>query len=168
MYRFELTPNCALSATQAVVFFASIATVSLLIALSFVLMGYWPVLPFAGLELALLGWALRSNWLCGQMREQIVIDAKDVTLLRCDADGDVDRTVQLTTAWTQVALIRDRRGVAGTELAFGERGKWWVFGRFLVAQEKRAVKRRIEQVLRQIRNGHSVSATSEGRSADNG
>ncbi|MEM8546540.1 MAG: DUF2244 domain-containing protein [Pseudomonadota bacterium] len=152
MHRFVLTPNCALSAGGAVLFFAGIATVSLVIAFGFVLMGYWPVLPFAGLELALLGWALRRSWQRGQCSEEIVIDANEITLIERDADGETCRTRQLPTPWTQVALITDRRGVIERELAFGREGCWWVFGRFLVEPEKRSLRRRIEQVLRQIRD----------------
>lgn len=159
MHRFELTPNCALSAQQAVMFFSGVASVSLLIALGFVLMGYWPILPFAGLEMGLLGWALRRNWQRGQTREFVEIDASNISLSRFDASGEVQQEISLSTAWAQVALIRDRRGVANSELAFGQHGKWWIFGHFLVAQEKQALKRRMTEVLRQVRNGdadHSI------------
>lgn len=163
MYRFELTPNCALSAQQAVMFFSGVAAISLLIAFAFVLMGYWPILPFAGLELALLGWALKRNWDRGQTSECVEIDAQDITLTRCDATGEVTQTVKLPTSWTQVALIQDRRGVAASELAMGQKGKWWVFGRFLVQQEKQALRRRMTQVLRQIHNAapHSTIQSEE-------
>ncbi|MEO0574053.1 MAG: DUF2244 domain-containing protein [Pseudomonadota bacterium] len=166
MYQFELTPNCALSAQQAVMFFSGVASVSLLIAFAFVLMGYWPILPFAGLELALLGWALKRNWDRGQTSEYVEIDAQDITLTRCDAAGDVVQTIRLPTPWTQVALIRDRRGVAGSELAFGQKGKWWVFGRFLVQQEKQALRRRITEVLRQIRHAAPQSEPESAKRRD--
>jgi uncharacterized membrane protein len=39
--------------------FVALATVSLAIAGGFALAGAWPVLPFAGIELAALAWAMR-------------------------------------------------------------------------------------------------------------
>lgn len=55
----ELVPNCSLTTRQASAFFASLCTVSFTNAGIFVLRGLlWPVLPFAGLEMARLGWAL--------------------------------------------------------------------------------------------------------------
>ncbi|MBU1645400.1 MAG: DUF2244 domain-containing protein [Gammaproteobacteria bacterium] len=42
--------------------FVVLAAISLTIAIVFACFGAWPVLPFAGLELAALGWAMRR---CG-------------------------------------------------------------------------------------------------------
>ncbi|MEM9171362.1 MAG: DUF2244 domain-containing protein [Pseudomonadota bacterium] len=153
MTRFTLTPNCSLTANGLVLFYVGIASVSLIIAFGFVLMGYWPVLPFAGLELALLGWALRHSWLRGQSHEEINITAQTITLISRDADGNETRRRELPTTWTRIELIRGT-GIA-EELAFGREGRWWVVGRFLIDQEKRALRHRIAQVLRQVHNSAS-------------
>ena len=60
MHRFDLCANCSLSANQAIALFAGIAGISLAFAGVFVSMGYWPVLPFAGMELAVLGAGVRT------------------------------------------------------------------------------------------------------------
>src|SRR5258705_8678146 len=49
--RIELAPNCSLTVRAAAAFFGTLAFVTLAVALLFVVQGYWPVLPFAGLEL---------------------------------------------------------------------------------------------------------------------
>ena len=156
--RFELRANCALSARQAVAFFAGIASVSLGIALLFVVRGYWPVLPFAGLELAFLAWALRASWRNGQAREELIVGPEEIVISRWGADEAPPVTTRLPRAWTRAALIRarDRRG--GEQLALGQRGRWWVIGRFLADDEKRSLHRRLSQVLRQ--GAHSGGDTS--------
>ena len=56
--RLVIGPNASLTGRQALVFFAGMCGISLTIAGVFAGLGYWPVLPFAGLELAALAAAL--------------------------------------------------------------------------------------------------------------
>ncbi|NCW56693.1 MAG: DUF2244 domain-containing protein [Gammaproteobacteria bacterium] len=58
--RIEIAPHCSLTPRGARWFFVSLCVASLSIALPISLLGFWLVLPFAGLELALLAWALRE------------------------------------------------------------------------------------------------------------
>ena len=148
MYRFELSANCSLSARQAVGVFAGIAGVSLTIAVGCALMGYWPVLPFAGLELALFGWAMRHTWRRAQRCERVLIDAQSVVIERYDADLALCENIELPRAWAKAALISDRENPGQTALAIGQRGRWVAFGRFLDDTEKRTLLRRLQQVLR--------------------
>jgi len=53
--------NCSLSPRQVGWFYLSIVNVSLAIALFFAWRGSWLVLPFAGLEMLGLGWALLAH-----------------------------------------------------------------------------------------------------------
>ncbi|MEL7022484.1 MAG: DUF2244 domain-containing protein [Pseudomonadota bacterium] len=146
-HRFELTANCALTENQAIAFFCVIAGVSLTIAVGCAFLGYWPILPFAGLELALFGWALRTTWRRAQQREFIVIDAEHIELQRTDFEGNTKDRVQIPRSWTQVRLIADRRRPGEQRLAFGREGRWVPFGDFLVEAEKRTLLRRLRQVL---------------------
>ncbi|MEM6818264.1 MAG: DUF2244 domain-containing protein [Pseudomonadota bacterium] len=146
-HEFTLSANCSLSARQAVGFFCAIAGVSLTIAIGCALLGYWPILPFAGLELALFGWALRHTWRRGQHREYITIDAEHIELERVDADGEPIDQLKLPRAWTRVDLIADRKRPGDKQLAFGREGRWTPFGDFLIEAEKRTLLRRLRQVL---------------------
>ena len=158
-HTFDLHANCSLSAGQAVAFFAVIASVSLGIALLFVFRGYWPVLPFAGLELAFLAWALRASWRNGQAREQLVIDADEIVITRWQADVDTPSRTRLPRTWTRAALIRGSGRSGGEQLALGQRGRWWVIGRFLGDDEKRRLHERLSEVLRQ--QAHTPPRQSE-------
>lgn len=152
-HRFELRANCSLSAGEAVVVFAFIASVSLIIAFMFVFQGYWPVLPFAGLELAFLAWALRASWRNGQAREELEINADEIVIRRYRGGGSHPTTTRLPRTWTRAAIIRGPGPRGGEQLALGQRGRWWVIGGFLGEEEKHTLHARLDQLLRQ--HGHS-------------
>jgi uncharacterized membrane protein len=59
--RIEIRPNCALSVRAARRFFVLACIPPAAIAGYLTWRGFWPVLPFAGAELALLGWALHGS-----------------------------------------------------------------------------------------------------------
>jgi uncharacterized membrane protein len=54
----ELRPNCSLSLRAAFLFFGFVCLTSFGIAGLMAAQGFWPVPPFAGLEMLVLGWAL--------------------------------------------------------------------------------------------------------------
>ncbi len=152
-HRVALRANCSLSAGEAVAVFAFIAGVSLTIAFMFVYQGYWPVLPFAGLELAFLAWALRASWRNGQAREELEIDSEEIVIRRYRGGDSHATTTRLPRTWTRAAIIRGSGPRGGQQLALGQRGRWWVIGGFLADEERRSLHARLEQVLRQ--HGHS-------------
>jgi uncharacterized membrane protein len=56
--RLVIGPNASLTGPQARVFFGTLCVIGLGIATGFAALGYWPILPFAGLELVAVGAAL--------------------------------------------------------------------------------------------------------------
>ena len=104
-----IRPNCSLSWQGTLSVFGSISLVSLAIALGFSLLGFWLVLPFAGLELGLLGYAL---WRCARRshaREVISIQGSVIAVQRgCCMP---EETTCLERNWAQVELARpEHRG----------------------------------------------------------
>ncbi len=59
--RIELSPNCSLSPAGARLFFGATCLFSLAFCMIFVVMGFWPVLPFWALEMLVLGFALAAS-----------------------------------------------------------------------------------------------------------
>lgn len=99
-YVFRSRPNRSLTRPQQGLFFWSVVAVCLTTAGAFAFLGYWLVLPFAGLELGLLAWAL------GEMRrhesdyESLVIDGDEV-VLEWRRGGQSGRR-ELNRRWVQV------------------------------------------------------------------
>lgn len=57
---FYSRPRCSLTCTQERMTFWSLVILCFGAAIAFAVQGYWLVLPFAGLEIGLLAWALES------------------------------------------------------------------------------------------------------------
>ena len=72
--RLVIGPNASLTGRQALVFFAGLCGICLTIAGVFAGLGFWPVLPFAGLELAAVGAALAVVLRRNRYREVLEFD----------------------------------------------------------------------------------------------
>lgn len=57
---FQSRPNHSLTHTQERLVFRSLAALCFAVAAGFAFMGYWLILPFAGLEIGLLAWAFET------------------------------------------------------------------------------------------------------------
>ena len=78
LLRIEICPNCSLSVRQATLFFGSLCFVSFAVAGMLAVQGFWPVLPFAGLEMIVLGWALKTSLQRRFHRQTITVSDDDV------------------------------------------------------------------------------------------
>lgn len=77
---FRSSPNCSLTRPQERLFFWSLAALCFMTASAFALLGYWLILPFAGLEIGLLAWALNELRRHEGDYESLVIDGDVVVL----------------------------------------------------------------------------------------
>ncbi|MGI9329407.1 MAG: DUF2244 domain-containing protein [Gammaproteobacteria bacterium] len=145
MHLFELSPNCSLTLRTALVFYFGIVAVSLTIAVSFAIVGYWPILPFAGLELLALGAALRWSMLQGQRRERIRVD-EDCVHVSKTGRGDT-REYEFSRAWTQVKLVKAKQSTWPHRLLLTSKGKAVEVGRFLTEDERESLGRRLTEVI---------------------
>lgn len=138
--RIDLLPNCSLTPGGAVFFFAGIASVSLTVAGFFVLSGYWPVLPFAGLELGLLAWALSASLKRRHWTQTIDFSDAQIVIETRGPQGCV-RDVY-PRHWASVKLVRLRNWHA-SRLMLGSHGKAREIGAFLTEEERQALYRRL-------------------------
>jgi len=102
-----IRPEFAVDWRQTVWFFAVLSAHSLLIAVVFASLGYWPILPFAGLELSALGIALYVSARRSQDCQVVRVDGDKLHI-----EKGRRRPEQRWTfghAWTEVTLAADRR-----------------------------------------------------------
>jgi len=145
VHLFELRPNCSLTRRTATLFFLGIATVSLGIAGSFAAAGYWPILPFAGLELAALGMALWLSMRQGRMRELIRVDDDNVTVHK--SHGDQVRRYEFQRPWTRVYLQRSAATNWPSRLSLRSMGRSVEVGSFLTDEERDGLRGRLTEVI---------------------
>lgn len=140
-----LRPNRSLSWREAKLFYGGILAVSLGIALSFAVLGFWPVLPFAGLELLALGAAFYWCQWQGERVEVISVRGDRVAVekghRRVEARWDFER------AWVQVQVLRPRFAGYPSQLVLRSHGREVAIGDFLVEEERRRVAGELRRIL---------------------
>ncbi|MBT8137314.1 MAG: DUF2244 domain-containing protein [Gammaproteobacteria bacterium] len=141
----QVTPNCSLSWRAAVIFYLWVCTASLGIALVFVWLGYWPVLPFAGLEMMVLGVALWLSLHRGSYREVISIFPDRIEVAR-------GRTRQRECTvfplhWARVNLRPTRLASYPSRLVISSHGRSCEIGRCLTESERIGLGRRLDELI---------------------
>lgn len=107
--------------------------------------GFWPILPFAGLDLAILGAALKTSMRRGQARELIRVDERDVIVRK--SRGGPPEEFRFASAWTRVRLEPAAVPAWPSRLVVGSMGRGVEVGAFLTESERRRLKVRLSQVI---------------------
>lgn len=157
--RIDIAPHCSLSPRGARLFFASVGLASMSVALPISLMGYWPVLPFAGLELALLGWALKTSMARRDQRQIIIITPTAVTIE--DHGGESLRRSEFPRHWAQVRIRPGGSAWHPTRLAVESHGRRHELGAFLTEPERQALAAQLRQLIGRINESPVLSATAK-------
>jgi uncharacterized membrane protein len=145
--RFIIRPNRSLSWRELLVFFYISLSVSFLIALFFLLLGAWLILPFTGFEMLLLFLGL---YYVAKRRSR---DCEWVTI-REDGIETILFTGRKKTAtsfprnWARLELQEDEKWYT-SRLLLGAHGKYTEIGAQLSAEEKRELYRDLSRALKQ-------------------
>ncbi len=150
MYSFELRPNSSLTPRATAWFYGSLAAILSCIALGCAALGFWPVLPFAGLELAVLYGAV--NWVQrrSETREYIRVDDASVVIEKRWKvwRGGTDRIAySFQRPWTRIELRSGNPAHWPSRLLFRSRGQSVEIGAFLTDTERRGLKNRLAELL---------------------
>ncbi|HET7810226.1 MAG TPA: DUF2244 domain-containing protein [Steroidobacteraceae bacterium] len=130
---FDLAPNCSLSTRGAFVFFGLVCGVTFGIAATATLLGFWPVLPFAGAEMLLLGWALYTNMQRRHEHEHIEISERDVAI---EYSHGNPRRIVFPRHWAQVKIRRPKSPLHRGHLVIESHGRAYEIGKFLTEEER--------------------------------
>ena len=151
-FRFVARRNNSLSLNGRILVFGSLAAVMLLFSVGFALAGAWPIMGFAGLELALVYLAFRHIDQQATDYEALVLQ-EDKLIVRIRRKR-VDRCVEFNPYWVQV-LGGASRGEKDGALILRSHGKEIAFGRHLTGAQRAALAQRLKKSLhawRQPRN----------------
>ena len=129
----DLAPHCSLSPRGALLFFGSVCFATFGVASVVTWLGFWPVLPFAGAEMLLLGWALHSNMQRRHEREHIEVTEREITI-----DYAIPpRRVVFPRHWAQVKIRRPKSPLHRGQLVIESHGRVHEVGKFLTEEERR-------------------------------
>lgn len=142
---FVLRPNSGLYWRTTLGVFIGLSVVCLAVAIAFTLAGYWPVLPFAGLELVALGAALYVSAKRGRYREVVRVDGDRVTVEKGLRSPEQSWTFDL--AWTEVELTAPLHRWYNSVLVIRSQGQSVAIGSFLTDVERRLLAEELRRCI---------------------
>ena len=132
-FSFFSRPNCSLTRTERGRVFWGIATVTLLVASVFSWLGYWLILPFAGLEVGVLAWAFEALGREADDYESISICDDEILIERRQGKHFERRT--LNCKWVKLVLVGARPG-GKVKLALRSYGQETELGAYLTDEAR--------------------------------
>lgn len=144
-YRVILRPNTSLSWQEMKYVLAMLAIIIMVIALSFARIGAWLVLPFSGLEIAVLSAAFYMNACYTHQYEVIIIDHDTIEIIK----GRRKHTHELfSRAWAKAILNPPWHHWHPSQLVIRSHGKEVIIGDFLREDERQALAIQLETAIR--------------------
>ncbi|MBA4284962.1 MAG: hypothetical protein C0434_05465 [Xanthomonadaceae bacterium] len=126
---------------------AVMAVASLGIAVMFALQGFWPILPFAGLELAALGLALYVSLKRNRYREVIAFDG-DRVVVECGMSGEGARlSIDWPRSSTRVLLEQGIHRNDPTRLCLHNGTRRLILGRCLTDEDRERLAARLRVLI---------------------
>jgi uncharacterized membrane protein len=153
----DLAPHCSLSTRGALTFFGSVCLPTFGVAGAATALGYWPVLPFAGAEMLLLGWALRSSMQRRHDRESI--DISDTEIVIEYARGNPRRVV-FPRHWARVKIRRPKSPLHRGQLVIESSGRAYEVGKFLTEEERHQLAAELGLLIGGMNQSPALPATS--------
>lgn len=117
--------------------------------------GFWPVLPFAGLEMAVLGWALKVTLDRRHHAETITVSDSQVSVESCV--GPRRAQVVFPRHWAQVKLRRPSSRLHPSRLIIESHGRRCEVGSFLTEEERRGLASRLQRLIGRVAESPSLA-----------
>jgi uncharacterized membrane protein len=121
------------------------------ISVAFALNGFWPVLPFAGLELLALGAAFYLCHSRSQWREIVSINAELVSVEK--GRRQAEERWECPSFWARVQLEKSPIAWYPSRLVIAYQGRRVEIGRFLSDDERAALAVELKQGIREQLEG---------------
>jgi uncharacterized membrane protein len=159
--RIVIAPNCSLSVRGAVIFFVVACVPCFGIAGLLTYLGFWPVLPFAGLEMLLLGVALRLSLARRHHHQTIVISESNVAVQ--SRIGKIHSEVVFPRHWAQVKLRRSTSRLHPSRLVIESHGRQCAVGDFLTEEERRGLYGKLHGLIGRVNESPTIGFAGEAR-----
>ena len=147
-FSIEIRPNCSLTVRGARLLFASACVVPFGMGGFFALKGFWPILPFGGLEMLLLAWALKVSLERRFHSQTITVTDSDVSIESLVRNRS--ERVVFPRHWAQVKLRRPAASLHPSRLTIESHGRQCELGSFLTEEERRGLALRLARVIGRV------------------
>ena len=151
-----LTPHRSLSGVGFFVVMGLIAGISFVGGVVFFIVGAWPVIGFLGLDVALVYWAFRANYLAAAAYEEVTVTPSELRVKKVSARGKAAEW-SLNPVW--VRLERETHEEYGLlRLFLVSRGKKLTVGGFLGPSERESFAKALSVAIGEAKRGPTRSA----------
>ena len=155
LFQTVLRPHRSLKIGGFRLVIALVAFASAIASLPFVLLGFWPVAGFYGLDVLLLFFAFRANFEAARHFEELSVSPFELLLRKVSPKGEALEW-RFNPVWTRlVAEEHEEFGV--TRLALVSRGQSVAVGHFLGPEDKASLVRALSRALSEAKRGPSYS-----------
>jgi len=144
-FRLLIRPNCSLGVLAAWLMFGLFALVAVGIGTYMVMLGAWPVLPFLGLELALLAIAFVMLQKRARFFDLLVSEGDEVCVTKRDGKGD--RKQRFHRYWMQVRVASGPYWYP-SKLLVGSHGQFTEIGAELTEEDRLKTAAQLRGLLR--------------------
>ena len=143
-----LRPSPPLRPRVLLAILGAVALINIAFALSFILRGAWPIAPFMGLDVALLGWAFRASTRAARREERITLTPSQLCVSR-KAPKARPREWRFNPYWVRVEL--EDPAEHWSKLTLWSHGKFLRIGQFLAPEERVRFGERLRTALQAAR-----------------
>ncbi len=130
---FVIKPNRSLSWKQSKRVFFFLAACLVAVGFYFFLLGAWVVLPFAGLEVGLIGFVIYRQFQWASRQQ--VIEIEDDTVWISENDS-LENKIGFPAVWLQIKLNKDPYNWYPSRLYVGSHGRFVEIGKNLIESER--------------------------------
>ena len=151
LFQTVLRPHRSLKLGGFRLVMALVAGASAFASVPFILLGFWPVAGFYGLDVLLLYFAFRASFRAARDYEEVIIGSFEVLLRKISHTGEA-REWRFNPVWTR--LVMDEHEEFGiTRLALVSRGHQVAVGHFLGPDDKAELVRSLSRALGEAKRG---------------
>ena len=143
-----LRPNPPMSEGALKIILGLVATMNLAFAVWFISRGAWPVTPFMGADVALLGWAFHSSRVAARRREELRVTPSRLLLDRFPPRG-TPMHVEFNPYWVRVELEEPPQ--RASRLTLRSHGRVEQIGSFLPPAERQNVAQALRAAIGKAR-----------------
>jgi len=154
--RIVICPNCSLSLRGAALFFGGLCVFCFTLGGLLALKGMWPILPFSGLEMLLVGWALHASLARRYRSEIITLTDSDISVE--SRDRTRSRRTVFQRHWAQVKLRRPASRLHPSRLTIESHGRQCELGSFLTDEERYGLALRLQRLIGRINESPSLAS----------
>lgn len=151
LFSAVLHPHRSLSLKGVRLVVVLVACASLVASIPFVVMGFWPVAGFYGLDVAILWLALRTSVAEARSYEEVTVSPVELLLRKVPVKG-VPAEYRFNPVWTRLDR-REHQEFGVQSLAFVSRGMSVSVGHFLSPDEKAHLGDDLAAALAEARRG---------------